>query len=220
MQALQKGLWHWTAPHPEWEEGEPWDPNVSSYAIDSGEQLALFDPLAVPDQLLALAAERETLIILCAPWHERDSQALVAQLDAPVYTCTPDSAEDLMRMFNVSAERAGDGSPDLKWLLRDGQGEAHVYEAGDRLPLGIQVYPGHRRNDNVLWIESHKALMVGDTLADFGEGLAINERWMIDGMTRQKLLGQLRPLLDLPFEWVLATHGGPYERNVFERLVG
>lgn len=48
MQELRKGLWHWRARHPEWEEGEPWDRNVSSYAIDNGEQLALFDPLGVP----------------------------------------------------------------------------------------------------------------------------------------------------------------------------
>jgi glyoxylase-like metal-dependent hydrolase (beta-lactamase superfamily II) len=219
VEEVQKGLWHWKAPHPEWEEGESWDPNVSSYAIDTGEQLALFDPLGVPGELLALAPERDTLIILSAPWHERDSQALVEQLGAPVYTSTPDSAEDLMRMFNVSAELAGDGSPDLKWLLREGQGEAHVYQVGDQLPLGIQVYPGHRRNDNVLWIASHRAVLVGDTLIDFGEGLGINENWLIDGMTREKIVEQLRPLLALPVAHVLAAHGGPFDRAALERVL-
>ncbi|HSO02563.1 MAG TPA: hypothetical protein VLS46_08550, partial [Gaiellaceae bacterium] len=48
---LRPGLWHWQAPHPGWEAGEPWDPNVSSYALDDGEQLLLFDPLAVPSEL-------------------------------------------------------------------------------------------------------------------------------------------------------------------------
>ncbi len=219
MQEIRKGLWHWKAPHPEWEEGEPWDPNVSSYAIDNGKQLALFDPLGVPDELLALAADRDTLIILSAPWHERDSQALVDQLGAPVYTSTPDSAEDLMRMFDVTAEQAGDGSPDLKWLLREGQGEAHIYQSGDRLPLGIQVYLGHRRNDHVLWIESHSAVLSGDTLADLGSGLQINERWLVKGMTREKVVEGLRPLLDLPVEHVLATHGGPLGRDALERAL-
>ena len=46
MRELQPGLWHWQAPHPDWQASEPWDPNVSSYAIDDGETLLLFDPLA------------------------------------------------------------------------------------------------------------------------------------------------------------------------------
>jgi hypothetical protein len=50
--------------HPEWQSTEPWDQNVSSYAIDDGERLLLFDPLAVPSELDALAAERETAIVL------------------------------------------------------------------------------------------------------------------------------------------------------------
>lgn len=219
MQEVHKGLWHWQAPHPEWEVGEPWDPIVSSYAIDNGEQLALLDPLAVPGALLALAPERDTLIILSAPWHERDSQALVEQLGAPVYTSTPDSAQDLMRMFDVTAEQAGDGSPDLKWLLREGKGEAHIYQSGDQLPLGIQVFPGHRRNDNVLWIESHGAVLSGDTLVDFGNGLQINERWLVKGMTREKVVEGLRPLLDLPVKHLLATHGGPLDHDALERVL-
>jgi hypothetical protein len=35
---LASGLWHWQAPHPDWSESEPWDQNVSSYAIDDGER--------------------------------------------------------------------------------------------------------------------------------------------------------------------------------------
>jgi hypothetical protein len=53
---------------------------VSSYAIDDGERLLFFDPLAVPDELLALAPEREPVVVLTAPWHERDTQALVGRL--------------------------------------------------------------------------------------------------------------------------------------------
>ena len=48
MRELHPGLWHWEAPHPQWRPTEPWSENVSSYAIDDGEQLLLFDPLAVP----------------------------------------------------------------------------------------------------------------------------------------------------------------------------
>ena len=66
MRELRPGLWHWEAPHPEWRPTEPWSENVSSYAIDDGERLLLFDPLAVPSELEDLAAGRETAIVLTA----------------------------------------------------------------------------------------------------------------------------------------------------------
>jgi hypothetical protein len=147
-------LWHWQAPHPEWQESEPWDKNVSSYAIDDGERLLLFDPLGVPSELVDLAAGRATAIVLTAPWHERDAESLVEQLGVPVYTPRPDSAQFLMDTYGITAEQAGDGSPDVVWLLRDGKGEARTYEAGDRLPFGADVFPGHKTNDTVQWIES------------------------------------------------------------------
>ena len=51
MRELSPGLWHWQARHPDWKSSEPWDPNVSSYAIDDGERLLLFDPLGVPSEI-------------------------------------------------------------------------------------------------------------------------------------------------------------------------
>src|SRR5213595_1149868 len=97
MRELRPGLWHWKAPHPQWEPTEPWDQNVSSYAVDDGERLLLFDPLAVPGEIEARAANRETAIVLTAPWHERDGQSLVERLGVPVYTPLPDTAEDVRR---------------------------------------------------------------------------------------------------------------------------
>jgi len=38
-------------------------------------------------------------------------------------------------------------------------------------------------------------------------------------MTREQVIEGLRPLLDLPVEHVLATHGGPFERTALERAV-
>jgi glyoxylase-like metal-dependent hydrolase (beta-lactamase superfamily II) len=168
---LRPGLWHWNAPHPQWEPTEPWDQNVSSYAIDDGDRLLLFDPLSVPPEIEELAADRDTAIVLSAPWHERDAQSLVERLGVPVYTPLPDTAEDLMQTWGLTAEQVGDGSPDVRWLLDGEAGRAHWYSAGDRLPVGVHAFPGQKRNDTVLWIESHRAVVAGDTLADFGEGL-------------------------------------------------
>jgi glyoxylase-like metal-dependent hydrolase (beta-lactamase superfamily II) len=217
VRELRPGLWHWQAPHPAWEPSEPWDKNVSSYAIDDGERLLLFDPLGVPRELEQLAADRETAIVLTAPWHERDAQGLVERLGMPVYTPSPDTAEDLLRMYDFTAPE-GWISTDVRWLV-DGAGEAHWYSAGDRLPVGVQAFPGHKDNDLVLWIESHRAVVAGDTLADLGEGPQINQRWLYPGMTRRRVVEGLRPLLALPVEHLLETHGGPFDRAAFERAL-
>jgi glyoxylase-like metal-dependent hydrolase (beta-lactamase superfamily II) len=220
MRELAPGLWHWQARHPDWESSEPWDPNVSSYAVDDGEHLLLFDPLGVPDEIEQRAVDRETAIVLTAPWHERDSETLVERLGVPVYTARPDSAQFLMDTYGITAEQAGDGSPDVVWLLKEGKGEARVYEAGDRLPGGIEAFQGHKPNDLVLWIPSKRAVVSGDTLVDFGDGLEINERWLeMHRVTREQVLEGLRPLLELPVEHVLATHGGPFAREDLERAL-
>jgi glyoxylase-like metal-dependent hydrolase (beta-lactamase superfamily II) len=217
---LAPGLWHWRAPHPGWRESEPWDRNVSSYAIDDGERLLIFDPIAPPGELDQLAAERDTAIVLTSPWHERDMQGLVERHGVPVYAAAPDSAEDLIRMFDLTAEQAGDGAPDLVWLRKERPDNWHPYAAGDRLPGGIEAFPGHKRNDLVLWIEPKRAVLAGDTLVDFGSGLEMNERWLADvGATRERVAEGLRPLLDHPVEHVLLTHGGPTDRAALERAL-
>jgi glyoxylase-like metal-dependent hydrolase (beta-lactamase superfamily II) len=219
VRELRPGLWHWEAPHPDWEPTEPWSENVSSYAIDDGERLLLFDPLAVPSEIEERTAGRETAIVLTAPWHERDAQSLVERLGVPVYTPLPDTAEYLMRTYGLTAEQAGDGSPDLIWLLRENKGEARPYTAGERLPIGVEAFPGQKPNDTVLWIESHRAVIAGDTLADFGEGPRINPRWLGPDVTREQVVEGLRPLLALPVEHFLGTHGGPYDRSALERAL-
>jgi glyoxylase-like metal-dependent hydrolase (beta-lactamase superfamily II) len=219
MHELAPGLWHWQAPHPGWEPGEPWDPQVSSYAIDDGERLLLFDPLGVPSDIEERAAARDTSIVLTAPWHERDAQSLVERLGVPVYTPLRDTAEDLMRRYGITAEQAGDGSPDVVWLLVEGKGDARPYSAGDRLPVGVEAFPGQKSNDMVLWIESRRTVVAGDTLVDFGDGLHINPRWLDPDVTREQVVEGLRPLLDLPVEHVLATHGGPFDRAALERVL-
>lgn len=219
MRELRPGLWHWQATHPQWETGEPWGPEVSSYAVDDGERLLFFDPIAPPGELEALAADRATAIVLTCPWHERDSRGLVERLDVPVYTPLPDSAQYLMEKWNLTAEQVGEGSPDVAWLVREGIGEARPFGAGDRLDVGVEVLPGQKPNDTVLWVASHGAVVAGDTLVDFGNGLEINQRWLDEDMTREQVVQGLSPLLDRPVEHVLATHGVPFDRADLERAL-
>jgi hypothetical protein len=191
---------------------------VSSYAIDDGARLLLFDPLSVPDEILELAADREPVVVLTAPWHERDTQSLVERLGVPVFLPPPDTADDLVRKYGITPEQAAGGSPDVAWLLAGDGGEAHLYAAGDRLPIGIEAFIGREHNDLVLWIESVGAVIPGDTLVDFGRGLEINE-WLRAGVTREQVVEGLRPLLALPVELVLPAHGAPTDRAALERAL-
>jgi hypothetical protein len=71
----------------------------------------------------------------------------------------------------------------------------------------------------VLWIENHQAAVVGDTLVDFGERLFINPQWRIPDVTKEQVVKGLRPLLDLPVEHMLATHGRTFDRADLERTL-
>jgi glyoxylase-like metal-dependent hydrolase (beta-lactamase superfamily II) len=219
VRELQAGLWHWEAPHPDWEPTEPWSQEVSSYAIDDGKRLLLFDPLGVPGELEELAGERETAIVLTCPWHERDTQSLVERLGVPVFAPAPETQEDLMEKFGITAEQAAGGSPDLRWLRASETVEKHWVSAGDQLPIGVEARPGKDPKDLVLWIENSGALVFGDTLAEFGKGLEINVRWLPKGETREQIVEVLRPLLELPVELVLPTHGAPTDRAALERAL-
>src|SRR6186997_147601 len=146
MREFQAGIWHWEASHPDWKPGADWGPLVSSYAIDDGERLLLFDPLAPPSLVDELAAGRQPAVVLTCPWHVRDAPSLVERLGAPVFVPLPDE---------------GDPSPVA----------GEVFRAGDRLPVGVEAFPGMEPNDLVLWVESRRALVTGDTLIDRGKGL-------------------------------------------------
>jgi glyoxylase-like metal-dependent hydrolase (beta-lactamase superfamily II) len=200
VREVQTGVWHWEAGHPDWKPGEEWGPLVSSYAIDDGERLLLFDPLAPPSEIDELAAGRETAIVLTCPWHARDARSLAERLGAPLYVPPPDD---------------GDADPLL----------GHVFKAGDRLPVGVEAFPGMEPNDLVLWVESRRAIVTGDTLIDRGNGLEFPTDWASRGAIAERgvppeqILDSLRPLLELPVELVLPTHGAPTDRAALERAL-
>ena len=150
---VKPGVWHWQAPHPEWTAPEDWtQTDVSSYAIDDGQRLLLFDPLEVPADIEDLASNREPLIVLTCPWHRRDARALAEQHGWPIHVPPPDPPD-----------------PDPV--------EGQVFEAGQRLPVGIEAILGMEPNDLLLWVGGHRALVAGDTLVDRGEGLVFPLDW-------------------------------------------
>jgi glyoxylase-like metal-dependent hydrolase (beta-lactamase superfamily II) len=198
VRELQAGVWHWEATHPDWEPGADWPALVSSYAIDDGERLLLFDPLAAPNELEGLAAGRETAIVLTCPWHARDAVSLAERLGAKLYVPPPD-----------------EGDPDPV--------PGQMFRAGDSLAVGVEAFPGMEiageANDFVLWVASRRALVAGDTLIDRGNGLEFPADWTNESVPAEQIAESLRPLLQLPVEVVLATHGGPFDRAALERAL-
>jgi glyoxylase-like metal-dependent hydrolase (beta-lactamase superfamily II) len=201
MREVRPGIWHWEAQHPDWTEAAGgWGPEVSSHAIDDGERLLFFDPLAVPAELEALAAGRETAILLTVPFHRRDSVVLAERLGAPLYVPPPDEGDV-------------DSVPGI------------VFAAGDRLPVGVEAFPGIEPNDLPLWVERSRALVVGDTLIDRGNGLEFPRDWAgsdeiaAHGVPVDELFAALQPLLELPVELVLPAHGAPTDRAALVRAL-
>jgi glyoxylase-like metal-dependent hydrolase (beta-lactamase superfamily II) len=219
MREVETGVWCWEAPHLDWAgpenealrerlaatsetSNEAARGLVSSYAIRDDERLLLFDPLDIPSEIEGLAAGRDVAVVLTCPWHERDTRSLVERFGAPVFTPPPD-----------------EGSPDVAWLLTGDGGYAHLYSAGERLPVGVEALPGRLPNDLVLRIESHRAVIAGDTLVDFGQGLETPVEWLLRDVAREQIAEGLRSLLELPVELMLASHGGPTDNAALERAL-
>jgi hypothetical protein len=209
MQELRPGVWHWQSPHPDWSEEEWWPELVSSYAIEVGDEFLLFDPLAVPGEL----RERATGVVLTAPYHERDAR----KLGLPVYTPPADTWEDWVEKFGVDPEKVrGMESEDLAWL-RAGDGAGHFHGPGD-WPFGMRAYAGREDNDLIIWVQAVGALVCGDSLSDFGNGMDIHLGGRTH-VTKEQVADRLRSLLDLPVELVLPAHGEPGGRELLERAL-
>ncbi|WP_249012378.1 hypothetical protein [Conexibacter sp. DBS9H8] len=202
MRELRPGVWHWRARHPDWDEQQWWPELVSSYGIAIGDDFLLFDPLCVPDEL----RERATAVLLTAPHHERDAR----QLGLPVYTPPADTWLDWVEKFGADPDRVrGMDSDDLAWL-RAGESEGHFHGPG-AWPFGITAYAGREDNDLIFWLPWINAIVTGDSLSDFGDGLDIQLGGRTH-VTRDDVVERLHPLLDLPIQVVLPAHGTPRDR--------
>jgi hypothetical protein len=91
-----------------------------------------------------------------------------------------------------------------EWNSRDAAGLGAPIR-GDDLPPAVTAQPGFYPGERTLWIPAHNALIAGDSLPDGG---AMPDRWLGD-TPRDEYKAKLRPLLDLPVELLLPTHGDP-----------
>lgn len=86
-----------------------------------------------------------------------------------------------------------------------------VFRAGDELPGGIQALQTARAAEVVYWLPEQRALAVGDVL--LGSPLRLCPESWLGKPTHDDLRASLRPVLDLPVERVLVSHGEPVLRD-------
>ncbi len=189
MEELRPGLSRWTAYHEGWEE------QVGCVAVDTDDGLVLIDPLEPPLGELGTPAH----LLVTVFWHARDAAKVAQETGAEVWA---------HRRQRPMLERR-----DIR--------VAHAFQPADRLPGGIQAYDGRRGGEVVFWLPDHRALVVGDVLLGSGAKPKATadplrlcpERWLPKGVGHKELREALRPLLDLPIELVLVSHGEPVREN-------
>jgi glyoxylase-like metal-dependent hydrolase (beta-lactamase superfamily II) len=192
---LAPGLHRWTARHPDADPsptpGSPadWGPDVACVAYEAPDALVLVDPL-VPD-------DREDL---------RDAlDALVRRHGRRVAILTTlgfhrRNKEELAARYDASTSRAR-----------------------KTLPAGVETVQIKGAGETMVWLAEPRALVPGDRLlgAD-GGGLRLSPdswlRYLPSGMRARQLREALRPLLDLPVERVLVSHGEPVLRGGREAI--
>lgn len=204
---IREHLWRWELPHPEWtpEEGADggWDPVVASYAALAAKQFLVIDPLAPPE---GEEAERfwraldddvqhhgPPAVLLTIFWHTRSTGAILDRYPgASVWVHGP--------IAHRFAERTRFTDP---------------YEIGDALPGGVVAFEtGRTSREVMLWLPSHNALVAGDVLLGAHDGAArlCPPSWL-HGTSAENVCAALTPVLDLPVELLLLTHGAAIEHD-------
>jgi predicted enzyme related to lactoylglutathione lyase len=202
MQSLRPGLGRWSAPHPDWTPGDGgsggWERDVWCLAYEAPDAMILFDPQAPADG---------------TPEAERFWEALdrdVARLGRPVACLLTQGWHE--RSASAVLARYRDGVGASVWVPRtsrsDADGEVtHAFAPGDTLPGGVMAYPagGPGAGEVLYYLPAPKALFTGDTLVGEGDG-TLRLGW-IGADARERVVQGLRPLLDLPLEMVIVSHG-------------
>ena len=85
----------------------------------------------------------------------------------------------------------------------------------DATETQLESRPGFYPDERVLWVPEHGALAFGDSFP----GGAIPDDWLPEGRTREDYRAWLVPLLELPLELVLPTHGDPGSRGLLQRAL-
>jgi glyoxylase-like metal-dependent hydrolase (beta-lactamase superfamily II) len=195
---IDEGLWRWATRYGEWGD------NVGCLYVETEDSVVLVDPLvpeeADEEERFWRALDRDVKradapvhVLVTVFWHTRSAARMVERYDAQLHAVTGARA--------AIARRAG--------TVHD------AYRGGATLPGGIAALPTARRSEVVFWLPAHRALATGDVIlgADNGGLRLCPASWLPAGIDQARLRESLRPLLDLPVERVLVSHGKPVLRK-------
>ncbi|HEV8686664.1 MAG TPA: hypothetical protein VGQ84_05270 [Gaiellaceae bacterium] len=179
MNGLRPGLWRWTARHPEWEA----DAEPES-------------PADWPPDVGCVAYAADHVLVLIDPlvldgWDELDPLA--------------------DRHARVAVLQT------LRWHGRSVREAVARYDASTEPPAGVEPVEIANADETMFWLAAPRALVPGDRLIGDGAGgvRPCPDSWLgyirrqggeIDGLALREAL---RPLLDLPIELLLVSHGEP-----------
>ena len=188
------GLWLWRQRHWEWREGDDWEPEVSSFVVESGGETVLLDPLAPPpsatEVYARLEARRPTAVIVLKPDHVRDVDLFVHWYGIPAH------------------------GPWLYWRNDVPSTELKPVFPDEVLPGGlIALFDGRGGLERPVYLPEQRAIVFADGMTGPGGPLRV---WWTP-ILEKRTLPALRAMLDLPFEHVLVSHGEPvHTRADFE----
>ncbi len=187
------GLWLWRQPHPDWEEGADWEPQVASFAVRSRGVSIVLDPLAPPpsarDVWERLDALAPGAVVVLKPDHVRDVDLFVRWYGADAY------------------------GPQLFWRGDVPRTELRPVQPGDVLPGGLlALHDGRGVAETPVHLPEQRALVFADALTAPDGVLRV---WATP-WHEERTLPALRALLALDFEHVLVSHGEPvHDRGEF-----
>jgi hypothetical protein len=182
---IAPGVRRWTAFHREWGE------EVGSVSVQRGGDLVLIDPLLSDEQLERLAPPKDVSlhVLPTIHYHARSAAEIVARYPGTrVWAHAPD-ATPIRRRTPVT----------------------DTFHPADPLPGGLQAHVARPRTEVVLWDPAAAALIPGDVLlgAEDGGLRMCPAWWLPQSATIAQLREKLEPLLELPVEMVLVSHGEP-----------
>ncbi len=180
---IAPGLWRWTAPHPEW------------------------DPHPEPGR--------------SGDWGQMVGSVLY-ELPGTVVLIDPLLPTDERAQFLDWLDRRVAGRPvsiltTIHWHRRDREELAERYRANTTrawnfIPHGVEQRPLRGAGETLFWLPDVATLVAGDRLVGDGEGgvVVCPQSWLEDvRANRADVAGLMRPLLELPIERVLVSHGDP-----------
>jgi hypothetical protein len=191
---VDRGLWLWRQPHPGWGEEAQWEPEVSSFSVESQGERIVIDPLAPP------------------PWEREVWDRLDAAPPVVAVVLKPDHVRDV-DLFTRWFGARGYG-PLLFWGGEAPRTELEGIQPGDTLPGGlVALHDGRGRAETPLFLPEQRALVFADGMTAPGGVLRIwGTPWH-----EERVLPAFRAMLELPFERVLVSHGEPvHSRADFE----